>query len=124
MAGRVVDASAAAMVLFGEPGAKKAAAALDGHELHAPSLLPYEVASVARKKALAHPELAPGIFAAARRLENLAIILLDVDAAEVARLAVRLDVSAYDAAYLWLADRLCMPLVSFDRRLLAASRRA
>jgi predicted nucleic acid-binding protein len=55
MAGRVVDASAAAMVLFGEPGAEKAAAALDGHELHAPSLLPCEMASVARKKALAHP---------------------------------------------------------------------
>jgi len=124
MAGRVVDASAVAMLLFGEPGAEKVAAALDGHELHAPSLLPYEVASVARKKAMSHPDLATAVLDATRRLEDLAITLVDVDPAEIARLAVRVGVSAYDAAYLWLADRLRMPLVSFDRRLLAAAGRS
>ncbi len=38
------------------------------------------------------------------------------------RLALRFDLSAYDAAYLELADRLQCPLRSFDRRLSQAAR--
>jgi predicted nucleic acid-binding protein len=77
------------------------------------------VASVARKKALARPAEQASILAALERLGDLCIRLIDIEAAEVARLALRMRITAYDAAYLWLADRLGVPLVTLDRRLLS-----
>lgn len=122
MPGSVVDASAVAAVLFGEPDAERAAAALGSGDLHAPSLLPYELASVALQKALAHPAKGTAILQALERLDDLRIRWVDVDAAEVARLALRARITAYDAAYFWLAERLGFPLVSLDRRLMSAFR--
>ena len=52
---KVVDASAAAALLFGEPEAETVAARLEGADLRAPALLPFEVASVAWKKIRIHP---------------------------------------------------------------------
>jgi predicted nucleic acid-binding protein len=123
MPARVVDASAVAAILFGEPDAGRLADSLEGCDLHAPSLMPYEVASVGRKKALAHPAQREAILAALERLQDLAVTLVDVDAPAIAGLALRESISVYDAAYVWVAGRLGLPLVSLDRHLLSAARR-
>ena len=53
---RVVDASAFAAILFGEPEAEEVVARLQGSRLAAPALLPYEIASVCLKKIRRHPD--------------------------------------------------------------------
>jgi len=52
----VVDASAVAVLLFGEPEAAAVAERLRGCDLAAPTLLPYEIASVCLKKLKRHLE--------------------------------------------------------------------
>lgn len=123
MAGRVVDASVAAAVVFGEPRASEAVKLLHGADLYAPSLLAYELASVARKKAQRHPERVEAI---ARALElglALDIHWLAVDQVATLRLALQEEVSTYDASHLFLARSLGLPLVTFDERLGALASR-
>ena len=123
MAVRVADASAVAAVLFGEPGAEAAAAELEQGDPYAPTLLPYELASVARKKIRAHPGQAASILGTLERLEDLAISFVDADPIETVRLALRERLSAYDASYLWLAERLGGRLVTLDHALAKVARR-
>lgn len=56
MPGEVIDASLLGAIVFGEPRAKEAIPLIRGEELYAPSLLGYELASVARKKARLYPD--------------------------------------------------------------------
>ncbi|MGH9875766.1 MAG: type II toxin-antitoxin system VapC family toxin [Pyrinomonadaceae bacterium] len=58
MSVKVVDASAIAALLFGEPEAPTIAAQLRNTKLAAPTLLPFEVASVCLKKLHRHPDQA------------------------------------------------------------------
>ena len=114
---KVVDASAVAALLFGEPDAEAVAARLDGAELRAPTLLPFEVASVAWKKIRVHPRAREAIRAAFDLLPRLNIEPAACDHAAVLRLADERGVTAYDAAYLWLARELDAELVTLDRKL-------
>ena len=66
MAAKVVDASVLGALLFGEPRAEEAFSLLKGCDLYAPPLLAYELTSIARKKALKHPELLEKIRASDR----------------------------------------------------------
>src|SRR5579884_2641741 len=106
----VVDASALGAVLLGEPRAGEALSLLDGADLYAPSLLDYELTSLARKKALRYPEQRDAIFEVLR----LGLAL------ELHRLALETGLTAYDACYLHLARSLDIPLVTFDEQLKAA----
>jgi hypothetical protein len=54
----VVDTSVLAAVTFGEPEGERWAGRLDGCALYGPTLLQYELASVACKKCRQHPEQA------------------------------------------------------------------
>jgi hypothetical protein len=56
MPGKVADVSALGAMIFREPRAEEAKALLRDSELYAPTLLPYEMASIARKKIMRHPE--------------------------------------------------------------------
>jgi predicted nucleic acid-binding protein len=118
---KLVDASALAAILFAEPGADEVAARLDDAVLAAPHLLPFELASVCRKKAALHPEQAPAFYRILDRLRALDLRLLTVDTAAVAELATQAGISAYDAAYLWLARFLEVELVTLDAKLAAAA---
>jgi len=116
----VVDCSAISAILFDEPERDEALARLVGRRLHAPSLIDHEIVSVALKK---------------RRqdwpADSLALALTDyvaydielhpVDLAAQYELAARYQLSAYDAAYLWLAAELKAPLATFDQRLATAA---
>lgn len=117
MGGKVVDASVVAAVAFGEPRASEAADLLRGAELYAPSLLAYELTSVARKKAERHPERSESIARALELALALDIHWLAVDHVATLQLALTETVTTYDASYLFLARSLGLPLITFDEQL-------
>ncbi len=121
MPGRAVaDASVLGSLLFGEPRAERAWELLKGVELFEPAILPYELASVARKKVLKYPSQRSAILQALRLGLSMDMRLVDVDQATVVELALEKRLTSYDAAYLWVS-RLCdAPLLTFDERLRAA----
>ena len=118
----VVDCSVLAAVLFEEPTRDEAVARLRGHALHAPTLIDHEIASVALKKHL-QGWPAESIALALGDFAEQTIELHSSDLAAQCELAQRYALSAYDAAYLWLAADLKAPLVTFDRRLGEAAQR-
>lgn len=114
----VVDSGFVVDALADAPGASLLRDRARGEELHAPHLLDHEVVSVVRGLVLG------------RRLSvsRGAEVLADFDDLPITRwqasaplrrraLALRHNVSAYDAAYLALAEALECPLVTRDRRL-------
>lgn len=118
----IVDCSAVCAVLFDEPERDSAADRIGSHALYAPALLEYEFANVVAKKLrggtpVQQLELALADYAAAD------IELRPVDREALIALAERYTLTAYDAAYLWLAAALKAPLVTFDRKLGEAARR-
>lgn len=117
----VVDASVLAACVFGEPERDAAEARLKGFALHAPELIDYELANVATTK-LRRRELVPDL--AVKALAEFAAMTLRRHAPpphEMAALAWRYGLSAYDAAYLWVAGELKAPLATFDHRLAEAA---
>jgi predicted nucleic acid-binding protein len=120
---RVVDASAVAALLFAEPRADEAADLIAGGFLVAPTLLRYEIGSVCLRKLRNYPEQRDALLEAHSMLDLLGIQEVDVPVkTELLLLAERGRLTAYDAAYLWLARSLRAPLVTFDEALARASR--
>jgi predicted nucleic acid-binding protein len=111
----VVDCSALAGVLFQEPWMELALQRLSGHRLYAPHLLQAEICSVAVKKA--RRGAAETAAAGLSQWPSMAIELTDFDVEQTFALAQRYQLSAYDASYLWLAEQLRCPLVTFDAQL-------
>ena len=120
---RVVDASALAAVLFGEPDGERIAGRLEGASLVAPALLRFEVANVCLTKMRRHPDMRDVLVAAFGLLERMEIDTVEVDLGETLELAESSALTVYDAAYLWLARMLDAELVTLDRRLDAAHAR-
>jgi predicted nucleic acid-binding protein len=116
----VVDCSALSAILFDEPARDEALARLVGRSLHAPSLLEHELVSVALKKARKDGR-ADALRQALHDYAAHDIELHPVDLIAQFELATRYELSAYDAAYLWLAAELRAPLATFDRRLAEAT---
>jgi predicted nucleic acid-binding protein len=121
MAALVVDASALAVLLFGEPKSQALARCLEGHRLFAPELLMFELASVRRRKISAHPEFAQPILDAFELAERLPIDRVAVAHTEVVSLALDTNLSTYDATYLWMARQLQAGLVTLDDKLRRAA---
>jgi predicted nucleic acid-binding protein len=118
----VVDASALLEVLLRTPAAMAVEARLFGSDvtLHAPHLLDVEVAQVVRRYA-ARGEIDDARGRAA--LDDLADLPLhryphDIFLPRIWDL--RANVTAYDAAYIALAEALDAPLITRDQRLAAA----
>lgn len=114
----VIDCSVLSAIVFDEPTKSAAEQSVAGRTLLAPVLLQFEIANVAVKKqrrgdadAAIAMELAMGTEIDYRR----------IDAEATAQLALRYGLSAYDAAYLWLAADLICPLATFDQRLADAA---
>ncbi len=118
----VVDASVMAAVTFGEPGADEWSARLDGAALYAPTLLQYELQSVARKKCRRHADRGPAILQALDLAldRSQGITWMDPDALDVVMLANATGLTTYDASYLCLAGMLDADLVTRDEALAAA----
>ncbi|MCZ7655266.1 MAG: type II toxin-antitoxin system VapC family toxin [Rhodocyclaceae bacterium] len=117
----VVDCSLLAAVLFDEPERDDVTTRMSGCELFAPHLLDFEIASVALKKSrLGLAEVAACGLA---DYGALPIRHRAIDLQGQVALALRYDLSTYDAAYLWLAAELKAPLATLDRRLGEAAQR-
>jgi len=120
MAVKVVDASALAALLFDEPEAKAVADRLEDGNLVAPALLSFEIASVCLKKLRNNPQQREALLAAFALYARMPIEIVEVDHADTLQLAEALGLSSYDAAYLWLAQKLAAELVTLDRKLQTA----
>ncbi len=111
----VVDCSVVAGFVFREPSMSQAHAKMDGRDLKGPHLLPLEIASVALKK---HKQGFTDIASLGMEAYlSMSVELSPVKPAEVLALAQRYNLSTYDAAYLWLAAELKVPLATFDETL-------
>ncbi len=119
----VVDASAVIEVLLGTPAATRVAERLfDGGEtLHAPHLLDVETAQVLRRYALAG---ALGAERGVEALEDLADFPITRYPHQPFLFRIwelRNNVTAYDAAYIALAEALDATLVTRDAKLASAA---
>ncbi len=121
MPDRVADASLLGAVVFGEPRADEAASLLQGVALYGPTLLPYELCSIARKKILQLPEQREAVLQSLEMALSLNIRWVEVDQLQVASLALETGLTVYDASYLYVARSLGIPLITFDRQLQAAA---
>ncbi len=117
---KVVDASALAALLFGEPEAEAVAASLEGARLTALALLGFELANVCLTKMRRHPAQRDALRAAFRLADRLALETVAVDPGAALDLAEATGLTAYDASYLWLARALGGELVTLDRKLAAS----
>lgn len=117
----VVDSSVLCALLFDEPERGDALARLAGHHLYAPQLLDHEVLSVALKK-LRHGMAADAVEQALASHLAQELTLVPPDLAAQFALARQYQLTAYDAAYLWLAAALPAPLATFDKKLADAAR--
>jgi predicted nucleic acid-binding protein len=113
----VADASVVIALLFEERQWEEAAERLRGRLISAPHLLDLEFANAALRKMRREGRDAAAVDRAMQVFDEL------VAAAAALELAQRYGLTPYDAAYLWLAERLEAPLVTFDARLGEAARR-
>lgn len=118
---KVVDASALGALVFGEPRAPEVAKLLAGSSLAAPALWRYEVGSVCLKKMERYPAQRDALLAGFALAEEMGIEEVEVAMSEVIRLAERLRLTLYDAAYVWAARSLGAELVTLDARLRRAT---
>jgi predicted nucleic acid-binding protein len=121
----VVDASALAAVVFQEPEGAAIRERLEGTVVYAPSLLKYELASTALKKARRQPADAVQILQAltVALYGPWGLVWQEVVAADVVLVAQATGLTAYDASYLWLAGSLGAELVTLDTQVIEASGR-
>ncbi len=111
----VLDCSILASALFAEANRDVASETIAGHDLYAPALLDFEIASVALKKwRLGLHDI---VEQAMTEFDKLFIERCYVDPRQQLRVALDYNLSGYDAAYLCVAMELRAPLATFDARL-------
>jgi predicted nucleic acid-binding protein len=119
----VVDASALIEVLLNTPSGSRITQRLfEGQEtLHAPCLLDIEVAQVLRRYALAGELNATRGLQAIEDLSDFPLTRYPHDLFLPRIWELRHNVTAYDAAYIALAEALDAPLLTRDARLASAA---
>lgn len=117
----VLDASAAvAMLVSDSAEGRSARAAVAGHAVAYPTLLPYEVASTLRRLASAGHITDERARRSLATTVNFPATSFDLDVLWPRVWELRHSVTSYDAAYVALAELLDAPLLTFDRKLRAA----
>lgn len=114
---RVVDASICAAIYFREARYRETMRLIQGIDLFAPTLLNYEMASVAAQKIDESPRQRESFVAGLSNFLYAGINRLEVDYLAVVDLADDTGLSPYDASYLYLARVMGLPLLTFDRQL-------
>lgn len=113
----VVDASAVAAMLFDEADGATIRAHIRGERLTAPHLLDFELANICWKRVRRMPSEHTASLAMLAGLAHVEIDRVRVPPTDVARLALRTGLTAYDASYLWLALSRDLELVTLDNQL-------
>jgi len=114
----VVDCSAVVDVLIGAPETTELVEVLSGEDLHAPLLLDYEVVAAVRGLVLRRQLTADRAEGVLADFADLPVHGWPADAALRRRsFQLRESLSAYDAAYVALAEAMDCPLITRDRRL-------
>lgn len=118
----VVDASAVLELLLNAPAAERISLRLfdPGETLHVPHLLDLEVAQVLRRYERAGDLSSPRAEEALRDLLDLPLIRYPHDPFLSRIWSLRHNLTAYDAAFVALAELLGAPLLTRDRRLASA----
>ncbi|MGH3520777.1 MAG: type II toxin-antitoxin system VapC family toxin [Haloechinothrix sp.] len=117
-----MDSAAVVDVLTTVAGTDKLRARLAAEELHAPSLLDFEIVSALRGLALAGHLSAARAGDALTDFDDLRIQRWpSADALRRRAFQLRNNVSSYDAAYVALAEALDCPLLTRDARLARSS---
>ncbi len=111
---KVVDASALAALVFGEPEAEAVAIRLEGSRLAG---RPPNVCLVKMRR---YPEQREALRSAFHFASRLAIEKIALDHAAALDLADAAGLTVYDASYLWLSRALGGELVTLHRKLAAA----
>lgn len=111
-------------MLFAEPRASEIDLAIAEHRLVAPALMPFEMANIAWKKARKHPESRALILSQWAAFADFDLEVEPINFDETVAFAIRFDVTAYDASYLWLAMAHQASLITLDARLAAAYQQA
>lgn len=114
---RVIDSSVFVAWLFGEPRCDEAQALIEGWQLAAPQILDYEIANAGMNKLRRKALPANTVEAVLDRFAAIEIERYVLNPVALFAMASRYDLSAYDAAYLLLAEQLAAPLVTFDEKL-------
>ncbi len=117
----VVDSSVLAAWVFGEPRAAEAQARVQGHALFAPNLLIYEMANIGMNKIRSRQLDAPAAVKVLGHFHRFDVSYRQIEGAAMLTLAAKLKLTAYDAAYICLAESLGAPLVTFDEALAKAA---
>ena len=117
MPGKVADASVLGALVFGESRAEEAATLLGEDILYEPSLLAYELISIARKKIFQNPDLRTSIIQTLGRALAAEMNWIDVDYLETLDIALDTGLTTYDASYFYVAQNLGADLVTFDEQL-------
>lgn len=113
----VVDASVLTAAVFAESNREQALQWMRGRSLHAPQLVDYELANAALNKLRRKQATAEAAAEALAAFSALDIERRPTALDGVFKLAAQWGLTAYDAAYLWLAAELKAPLATFDSRL-------
>ncbi len=120
----VVDASVIIAVIANEPIKSALIALTRGEELFAPRSLPWEIgnafSAMFKRKAI---EL-PHALAAVEEFSRISITYVDIELRRSIELSHSLDVYAYDAYLVACAGQLGCRLLTLDRGLVHAARRA
>lgn len=116
----VVDASAVVEILLASPKAATVEREADGEQTHAPNLIGFEVLSAVTGK-VRGTALSPqaGVEAMRRfeRLEDTLELWPLIDFMTERAVALRENVSAYDACYVALAQMMPCPLITAEAKL-------
>ncbi len=121
MPDKVVDCSAIAAVLFGEPEGAAVLPRVEGARLFAPFSLGFELANTCAVKSRKRPDEAAGLQRRWSDRAALNIETVDVDLDATLELALATGLSAYDASYLWLSRELGAELITLDEKLARAA---
>jgi predicted nucleic acid-binding protein len=113
----VADTNTFLAVALNEPEKDWLVGAVEGHELVAPDVLPYEVgnalSALARRGVLNESQLA----AAWDTVMSISVELVAVDLREAMLLAAKLKTYAYDAYFLQCSLETRCPLLTLDRHM-------
>lgn len=119
MSGQVVCDSSAivALLLDSGPDGTRVTRRLEGSEIAAPALMPFEAANIVRRQQLAGSISADQAAQAHTDLLDLPVEYWPYALVAERAWALRENLTVYDATYVALAERLDAPLVTLDRRL-------